>query len=312
MNRHARIFCATLALLSAAGCRDGAHDGPRVLLSWGGPGRDDGLFLQPRAIAAGLNRLYIVDKTGRIQLFGLDGAWIASWTLPQVNRGYPTGLGVRPDGRLAVADTHNYVVRLYDLDGRELGTTGGEGGETGKFTYLTDVEFDGGGNMFVSEHGRVDRVQKFDPRGRFLAAWGRSGDAPGQFRRPQALAVDSAGCVFVADAANHRVQKFSNDGALVDIIGSAGSGPGQLLYPYDLALGPNGSLIVCEYGNNRVQAFDKRGRSIGCQGRPGRAVGELATPWGITWVRGRGLYVVDNGNHRVQLFAVPDEWFETQ
>lgn len=301
-------FACVMILILAAGC-DGPPeaDSTHLLAAWGGPGRSRGRFHKPRALAACADRLYVVDMTGRMQVFDLDGNWLASWQLPRVNRGYPTGLGMRPDGCLAVADTHNYVVRIYNRDGEQIKVIGREGGGEGEFTYLTDVAFDRTGNMYVSEHGREDRIQKFDAQGEFVTAWGRTGDAPGEFQRAQALAVDAAGTVYVADAANHRIQKFSSDGELLAVWGAPGRERGKLLYPYDLALTPAGYLLVCEYGNNRIQAFTPDGCSVGVWGGPGRSPGELATPWAVEWVTGRGIYVADTGNHRIQVFAAPEE-----
>ena len=300
-----------LFLLCLAGC-GGPHEGDTgpegALLTWGGPGRNAGRFLTPRAMAVSEGRIYVVDKTRRLQLFDPDGQWLATWRLGSVNRGFPTGLGFAPDGRLAIADTHNYRVLLYDREGNAVGTIGREGGGPGEFTYLTDVAFDSSGAMYVSEHGRSDRVQKFDRAGGFVAAWGRTGGAPGEFNRPQALAVDREDRVYVADAANHRIQKFSTAGELLKVFGGPGRGRGEMLYPYDLAMGPGGILLVCEYGNNRIQGFDARGRSLGTLGRAGRGPGELAGPWAVVWVTGRGLYIADSGNHRIQLLAMPRTW----
>jgi len=304
------LRCAWLALgLVVGGCTDPSGGGAasdEVLLCWGGPGRSPGRFHKPRAIAVDADRLYIVDMSGRIQVFDLDGTWRATWRLADVSRGYPAGLAVRADGCLAVADTHNYVVRTYSPTGEEVDVLGREGAGPGEFTYLTDVAFDGEGNMFVSERGREDRIQKFGPDGRFIRMWGRSGSRPGEFHRAQGLAVDALGSVYVADAANHRIQKFSNDGDLEAVWGEIGREPGQLMYPYDLALTPGGYLLVCEYGNNRIQAFDAAGRSCGIWGRAGRGPGELSSPWGVAFVSGRGIYVADTGNHRVQVFKAPD------
>ncbi len=302
-----RVF-ALLVVLLALGCGRGADGGGAVepvVVAWGGPGRTQGRFVKPRAMAAGRDRLYVVDMSGRIQVFDFDGRWLASWRLPRVDRGYPTGMDVRPDGCLAVADTHNYVVRIFSPEGKLLQDIGREGPGPGEFTFLTDVAVAPDGSMYVSEHGREDRIQKFDEEGRFLLTWGKAGEGPGEFHRPQALTVDAAGAVYVADAANHRIQKFSGDGELLAVWGSPGSGPGELRYPYDVCLVPGGRLLVCEYGNNRVQAFDPEGRSLGIWGRTGRGPGELATPWAVAWVEGRGFYVLDTGNHRVQLFVEP-------
>ena len=324
---------AALAALSAAlaawaaGCRERLPEIRKTVLAViGGPGRTPGRFYRPRALAVapsplsprgarGTVRVYVVDMSGRIQVFDAAGDWQATWHLPDVSRGYPTGLAVAPDGRLAVADTHNHAVRIYGAEGKLLATLGSEGAGPGQFTYVTDVAFDRAGNLFVSERGREDRIQKFDPQGRFVTAWGGSGSEPGRFHRPQGLAVDREGAVYVADAANHRVQKFTGGGRLVGIIGKVGRRPGELMYPYGLAVTPGGYLLVCEYGNNRVQAFDAAGRSRGVWGRAGRAPGEFAAPWGVAWGSGcpehapdecgGRIYVADTGNHRVQVLAAP-------
>lgn len=297
------IFLAAVAgCVDAEANRTGAGD----VLSWGGPGRGPGQFVKPRAIAAHGDRLYIVDMSGRIQVFDLEGTHLATWTLPETSRGFPTGLAVRPDGCLAVADTHNYVVRFFGPDGAERGTIGREGGGHGEFTYLTDVAFDLEGNMYVTEHGRVDRVQKFDETGRFLLTWGQTGMGPGQFRRPQSVVVGEDGTVYVADAANHRIQCFTPDGRFKASFGGPGRGNGQFLYPYGLAMVPGRYLLVCEFGNHRVQAFDLGGRPRGAWGSAGSGPGQLAAPWGVAWVAGRGLYVADTNNHRVQVFRAAE------
>ena len=160
------LALGALALLWAPGC-DEAHDAdgqPQSdVLVWGGPGRRDGRFVKPRGITLSRDRLYIVDCSGRLQVFDLDGRHLASWTLPLVNRGYPIGLCGRADGAIAVAATHDFCVKVFSPEGELLSTIGKNGAGEGEFTFVTDVAFDSQGNMIVSEHGREDRLQKFDP-----------------------------------------------------------------------------------------------------------------------------------------------------
>ena len=52
------------------------------------------------------------------------------------------------------------------------------------------------------------RVQVFGLDGRFVRQWGSEGDAEGQFKYPEGLAVDDKGDVIVADADNQRIQVF--------------------------------------------------------------------------------------------------------
>ena len=59
----------------------------------------------------------------------------------------------------------------------------------------------------MSEYGN-DRIQVFDPQGRFLRKWGSEGNGDGEFIQPQGLAIDSNGDVYVSDQGNHRILVF--------------------------------------------------------------------------------------------------------
>ena len=50
----------------------------------------------------------------------------------------------------------------------------------------------------------------------FLDSWGKSGSAPGEFLVPHAIAMDSAGRLFVADRDNNRLQIFAQDGTFLE------------------------------------------------------------------------------------------------
>src|SRR5262249_35498922 len=50
------------------------------------------------------------------------------------------------------------------------------------------------------------------PEAKFLLAWGKKGDAPGEFYSPIGIAVNTKDEVFVTDLNNARVQKFSSSG----------------------------------------------------------------------------------------------------
>jgi sugar lactone lactonase YvrE len=74
------------------------------------------------------------------------------------------------------------------------------------------------GNVFVSDgHGGDTnaRIVKFSKAGKFIAAWGKRGSGPGEFALPHALAMDSAGRLFVADRGNNRIEIFDQDGKFI-------------------------------------------------------------------------------------------------
>ena len=77
---------------------------------------------------------------------------------------------------------------------------------------MTDAVQDSHGCYYVAEYGECDRIQKFTPTAQYLLQWGGRGREPGQFARPQSLAVDADDHVWVADACNHRIQVFDAHG----------------------------------------------------------------------------------------------------
>jgi sugar lactone lactonase YvrE len=167
------------------------------------------------------------------------------------------------------------------------------------------------GEVFVSEYGAVERVQRFrlkrsnpaQPAAcevEFLGGFGHAGTGPGEFNRPEGLCVDVQDRLYVADSCNHRIQVFSSDGHFLRAYGRAGKGLGELSYPYDVCVDRAGRQYVCEFGNSRLQVFDANDRPIEIIGGPGAEPGRFANPWGLALDCYENLYVADSQNHRVQ------------
>jgi len=296
-------------LLVLAGAYPSGPRQGRVEQVWGRQGLKPGRFQTPRAIAIDeQNRLFIVDKTARIQVFSSDGEYLLGWRTPASAAGNPAGLSIDRQGNVLVADTHYYRVLTYTptgkmLSDRTLGDPEQFGHEPGKFAFVTDAVQDQAGNYFVAECGEFDRIQKISPDGEFLMQWGGHGTEPGQFVRPQSICLDAEGLLWVADACNHRIQVFDARGEsarLVRIWGAEGVEPGKMRYPYDLALDGKGHLYVCEFGNHRVQKFTLDGTLVGVWGERGRQRGQLHSPWGLARDNRGRIHVVDSYNQRVQ------------
>lgn len=279
---------------------------------WGQQGGQPGCFQKPRAMAIDeQDRLFIVDKAARIQVFDRDGQFQHGWRTPESYFGKPTGLTFDNDGNLMVADTHYYRILFYTPSGELLPqkTIGGvEGQEPGQFGWVTDCVQDSQGNYYISEYGELDRVQKFSPSGEYLWGWGSQGDGPLQFKRPQNLAIDERDHLWVVDACNHRISVYdvSGDGPeLLQQWGEPGSAAGQLRYPYDIVLDGD-HVYLCEFGNHRVQKFTRDGKYVGHWGSHGREPGELHNPWSIVKDSKNRLHVLDTYNQRVQRLRLWD------
>ena len=225
---------------------------------WGRKGLDDGRFIKPRAIDIDADdQLYIVDMTSRIQVFDRLGQLLRYWKTPECQNGKPCGITILADGRVAVPDTHYFRVLFYTPDGELIPeqTIGGKNGRgEGEFGFLTDVAEDSKGNLYVSEYGDFDRIQKFSPDGEYICSLGSHGTEPSEFLRPQGLKIDDQDRLWVADGCNHRIQVFdtSTEPPTFEFsFGSSGSEVGELSYPYNLLFDDQGFVYVCELGNHR-------------------------------------------------------------
>src|SRR4051812_8175135 len=137
-----------------------------------------------------------------------------------------------------------------------------------KFTQPYGVTTDSAGNIYVADHEN-HRVQKLDPQGIRVAAWGTfgSGTSPGgppQFNGPRDVAVDADGNVYVADKYNNRIQKLDPDGNVLAAWGSRGSGgsPGsapKFEFANSVAVDSLGYVYVADGLNARIQKLDADG-----------------------------------------------------
>ena len=321
---------STATILSGGCIARSAPDQPERV--WGRRGFSPGRFLKPRAITIdNKDQLYIVDTTGRIQVFDADGNYLRHWKTPQTKNGRPTGLtfintpsqepaknGNAPSrlkdsdqgARLLVADTHYYRMLSYSPEGVQLPneTIGGVAGiAAGEFAFVTDIACDEFGYRYIGEYNASDRIQKFDRDGNFICQWGGSGNEPGSFIRPQSLVIRD-NVLWVADSCNHRIQRFdisTSTPELIDIWGKAGTGPGEFFYPYDLAIASDGSVVVIEYKNNRLQRFSPEGKWLATWGSPGFEPGKLNQPWGVVIDSKDRVHILDSNNHRVQRIQLP-------
>lgn len=293
-----------VAMIAPSGCRR-SDDMPVVPTTrlFGAAGVGLGQFEYPRALAvdAANGFVYVIDKTARVQRFGLDGVAQASWSMPESALGKPTGVSVGPDGTVWVADTHYHRVIAFDRDGREKLRFGEYGMGPGQFVYPGDVAVAPNGELYVSEYGGNDRVQVFAPDGTFR----RELLGGGYMSRPQSMGFSPDGAeLFVTDACNHRIVVADLQGNVIRTFGQVGANPGDLSYPYGLHVLSDGTLLVAEFGGNRVQRLSPTGQSLGRWGGFGFERGKLRWPWGVAAV-GSTIFVLDSGNNRVQAFELP-------
>lgn len=261
-----------------------------------------GQFNKPRSLAVdAADNLYVVDMTGRVQKFSPNGEYLLSWQMPQTDLGKPKGMTRDRSGRIVVIEPHYSRVNHFAPDGTLVTQWGRQGTNNGELALARAVAVNSKGDIFISEYGPTERIQRFSADGsRFIASFGKPGQASGEFNRAEGLAIDKDDQLYVADSCNHRIQVFNADGKHIRNYGQAGAGPQDLSYPYDICADRAGLQFVCEFGNSRIHVFDAAGRSVETIGAPGSVPGKFNNPWSIALDSKGNLYVADSGNHRVQ------------
>jgi sugar lactone lactonase YvrE len=142
---------------------------------------------------------------------------------------FPHGFHIDFDGNVWTTDTGRadaaggHLVRKFSPDGEllmTLGHSGIAGDAPDMFREPTDVVVARDGTIFVTEghikNGPDSRLTKLAPDGTLIARYGMTGQGHLQLSAPHAIALDTAGRLFIADRDNNRIMIWDQDGNYID------------------------------------------------------------------------------------------------
>ncbi|MFY9225430.1 MAG: FG-GAP-like repeat-containing protein [Blastocatellia bacterium] len=130
-----------------------------------------------------------------------------------------------------------------------------------------------------------------------------TGSGVGQFNKPQSVATDGLGKIYVADTANNRIQVNNNGLAngwsiFADIGNPRTSNPGQVLLPKGIYIDNSGRIWVADTGRNRIQVNINGTWSIFMSN--GTGIGLVMAPEGVVVNTSGNVFIADTGNNRIQ------------
>ena len=279
---------ASVTTIAGAARRQGDTDGARPEATLGA--------LMNGSTTDGAGNLYITDSYGHTvrkitpegrvttiagkagQSGSADGAGAAA------RFSSPAGIVADAAGNLFVADSFNKLVRKIAVNGDVTTIAGSVGtfdpvdgaGVNAHFVSPTGITRDSAGNLFVTDG---PTIRKITPAGAVSTIAGRQlreGDEPVDldgtgaqaiFNKPNGIAIDGAGNLYVVDIWSYTVRRISPQGEVVTIAGKQsesglvdGSGSAaRFSYPTGIAIDANGNLFISDSGNVAIRKIAKDG-----------------------------------------------------
>ncbi len=244
------------------------------------------------------------------------------------------GIDMDAAGNFYICDAGNNRIRKVSSAGI-ITTFAGNGsagysGDGGAATAAalngpSGVKVDASGNVYIADYNN-SVIRKVNTSGVIttIAGTGTSGYSgdggaatAARLYAPQAIAIDAAGNLFIADEANNLIRKISTSGIITTVAGGGSSGLGDggaatdatLYRPGGVAFDASGNLYISDAQNNRIRIVNTSGvintfagnGTAGFSGDGGAATAaKLNTPARITFDLSGNLYVADYINNRVR------------
>ncbi len=276
-----------------------------------------------RKVDAGTGIISTIAGTGE-RSYGGDGG-----PATEAHLHHPRGVAIDGAGNVYIADADNHRIRKVDAATGTISTLAGiteveDGGPatSSRLVQPQGVAVDGTGHVYITDlwSHSIRRVDAFTGAISTLAGTGASGDggdggpaSEAQLSEPEAVAVDSADNVYIADSANQRIRRVDATTGTISTIAGSGhwdyggdGGPAteaHLRHPRGIAVDGAGNVYIADSGNHRIRKVDTATGTIstiagtgewGYSGDGGPASqAQLGEPVGVAVDSDGNIYIAD-------------------
>lgn len=250
--------------------------------------------------------------------------------LAQLNM--PEEISMDAEGNLYISDTGNNKIKKFDFIKAEVveiigqKTPGYADGDATKssFNGLTSLKVNKNGELIVADtkNNCVRKISFKDIKndfqvttiaGKNLAGTEDGALGVGALNKPNSIAKDSQGNIFIADTQNHLIRKLDKNGIMTKFAGSVsgfedGLAPkAKFSFPEDIIIDSEDNILVADAGNHRIRKITKNGMvsTFAGDGLQDNDDGSLLSasfnnPKALAFDKNHNILVADSGNNSIR------------
>jgi DNA-binding beta-propeller fold protein YncE len=239
----------------------------QLVQSFGTNGDQTGQFNEPWGIAVDDQAIYVADTWNhRVQIFSLTGEFITAFGqsgtigADQATGGGGVFFGPRaivllPNNQLAVTDTGNHRIQIFDRAGNFVQAVGGLGALSGQFYEPVGLAVGPLGTLYVADTWN-ERIQELAPTLNFgVFEWSVNAWRSQSIENKPYLAADALGRVYATDPEGYRVLMFGADGSYLGRFGEYSPTSTGFGLPNGIAVDDANRIYVVDSANGTVLRF---------------------------------------------------------
>lgn len=208
---------------------------------------------EPVALAAGNNRLYVVDKgNSRIVVLDAEGALQWAFSGPGSLAGQldgPAGVAYGTDDRVYVTNSGKSTIEVFNSDGIFLYNFPAVKPDGSK-AKPGQIVMDRAGFIYVSDPASA-RIFKYDRAGKVIREYLYANDS---------MTIDEYGIIYAVNSKEGKVYEISSEsGAKLGVFGTKGKSQMAFAKLVDVAIDANGDICLADEGNKKVTVIHVEG-----------------------------------------------------